>query len=128
MIYLQQNIYRNFEDHKLPFKMKDTKANFLFKEKRNPNDLIDIDFDNIEMSMPLWDKYMPLYKFPEIYLDNKLEELLNIFGRRQCKSCIEFNTGQELEEDPRRHRSWPLSPKGELLYQGMAGDFNLIDF
>ena len=33
-----------------------------------------------------------------------------------------------LWEDPRRCRSFPLSPKGELLYQGMAGDFNLIDF
>jgi hypothetical protein len=78
--------------------------------------------------MPEWNKYMHFYKFNEIFLDNKLEELLNIFGRRQCKSCIEFGTGQELEEDPRRTRSWPLSPRGELLYQGLAGDFDLIDF
>jgi len=69
--------------------------------------------------MPEWDKYMPYYKFPEIFLDNKLEELLNIFGRRQCKSCIEFPTGTILEEDPRKHRSYPLSPRGEALYQGM---------
>jgi len=32
--------------------------------------------------MPEWNKYMPYYKFNEIFLDNKLEELLNIFGRR----------------------------------------------
>lgn len=66
--------------------------------------------------MPEWDKYLQYYKFPEIFLDNKLEELLNIFGRRQCKSCFEFNTGTELEEDPRKVRSFPLSPRGEALY------------
>jgi len=59
--------------------------------------------------MPEWSKYLNRYKFNEIFLDNKLEELLNIFGRRQCKSCIEFNTGTELEEDPRKTRSFPLS-------------------
>ena len=64
---------------------------------------------------------MHYYKFNEIFLDNKLEELLNIFGRRQCKSCIELPTGTEIEEDPRSVRSFPLSPKGEKLYQGMAG-------
>lgn len=82
MMYLQQNILRNWEDHKLPFKMKDQKANFLFKQMRNPNDLINLDLENEEERFPLWDKYAALYKFPEIYLDNKLEELLNIFGRR----------------------------------------------
>lgn len=140
------NIQRNFRDHQLEENMKDNKANYLFKQLRLPKDLEIIDIDNIVESFPLWEKYEPLYKFPEIYLDNKLEELLNIFGRRQCQSCIEFNTGAPgkiknvnggedydedfnyLWEDPRRCRSFPLSPKGELLYQGMAGDFNLIDF
>ena len=78
--------------------------------------------------MPEWEKYLPFYKFNEIFLDNKLEELLNIFGRRQCKSCIEFPTGWEKEEDPRRTNSWPLSPKAEENYLGRAGEFNLIDF
>lgn len=32
--------------------------------------------------MPEWNKYMHFYKFREIFLDNKLEELLNIFGKR----------------------------------------------
>ena len=150
------NIQRNFRDHQLEENMKDGKANYLFKQLRLPKDLEIIDIDNIVESFPLWEKYEPLYKFPEIYLDNKLEELLNIFGRRQCQSCIEFNTAPRddkgrikkikningnpngaddydedfsyLWEDPRRCRSFPLSPKGELLYQGMAGDFNLIDF
>jgi hypothetical protein len=81
-----------------------------------------------EQLMPDWGKYMHLYKFNEIFLDNKLEEMLNVFGRRLCKSCIEFNTGTEKEEDPRKIKSWPLSPKGEEHYRSMANDFDLIDF
>jgi len=109
--------------------MKDTKANYLFKSKRYPDFRNFEDFLKADQDfMPQWDKYMPYYQLPEIFLDNKLEELLNIFGRRQCKSCIEFPTGTELEEDPRKHRSFPLSPRGEALYQGMEGQFNLIDF
>lgn len=71
---------------------------------------------------------MPFYKFNDIFLDNKLEELLNIFGRRQCKSCIEFSTGTDLVEDPRKVRSFPLSPRAEKLYRGEGGDFDIIDF
>lgn len=82
MMYLQMNIQRNFRDHQLEENMKDNKANYLFKQLRLPKDLEIIDIDNIVESFPLWEKYEPLYKFPEIYLDNKLEELLNIFGRR----------------------------------------------
>lgn len=122
MMYLQTNIVKNWEDHKLPFKMKDTKANYLFKELRLPNELKKIEeylnADHDQEFMPGWDKYLPYYKFPEIFLDNKLEELLNIFGRRQCKSCIEFPTGTELVEDERKVRSFPLSPRGEELYKG----------
>lgn len=129
MVGLQIYFYQHWEEHRLPFKMKDTKANYLFKAKKAPNlaNKNQGKTDDDEL-MPEWSKYMHLYKFNEIFLDNKLEELLNIFGRRQCKSCIEFNTGQELEEDPRKVKSWPLSPKGEVEYQGMAGDFDLIDF
>jgi hypothetical protein len=57
-----------------------------------------------------------------------LEELLEVFGRRQCKSCIEFNTGTEKVEDDRKIKSWPLSPQAEKDYAGRAGEFNLIDF
>jgi hypothetical protein len=126
LIILQIMLLKNWEAYRLPFKMKDVKANYLFKRAKLAN-LIQ-DWGGEEDLMPEWNKYMHFYKFNEIFLDNKLEELLNIFGRRQCKSCIEFGTGQELEEDPRRTRSWPLSPRGELLYQGLAGDFDLIDF
>ena len=130
MLYLQFHLARNWEDHKLPFKMRDTKANYLFKERRPPGEVQKIESiaNDDPNFMFEWEKYMRLYKFDEIYLDNKLEELLAIFGRRQCKSCIEFNTGTELEEDPRKVRSYPLSPRGEELYAGIEGEFNLIDF
>ena len=71
---------------------------------------------------------MDLYAFEEIFLDNKLEEMLNVFGRRLTKSCIDFNTGTEKEEDPRRVRSWPLSPRGEEYYSKLPNDFDLVDF
>mmetsp|Transcript_21102 Transcript_21102/g.32700 ORF Transcript_21102/g.32700 Transcript_21102/m.32700 type:complete len:166 (+) Transcript_21102:5358-5855(+) len=128
LICLQLRVASKWEEYKLPLKMKDTKANYLFRSLKPPN------LDNKDWGeapddvMPEWNKYMHFYKFNEVFLDNKLEELLSIFGRRQCKSCIEFSTGQELEQDPRNNRSWPLSPRGELLYEGMAGDFSLIDF
>ena len=130
MVLLQLYILRNWEEYRLPFKMRDNKANYLFKKKHLPNQAVllgQFDEDG-ELIMPEWSKYLNRYKFNEIFLDNKLEELLNIFGRRQCKSCIEFNTGTELEEDPRKTRSFPLSPRAERLYAGMAGDFDLIDF
>jgi len=37
--------------------------------------------------------------------NSKLEELLNRFGKRMCKSDIVF--GSELEDDPRKIRTWP---------------------
>lgn len=37
----------------------------------------------------------------DMFLNNKLDDLLNMFGDRRCKSMIEFGTGWEKEEDPR---------------------------
>lgn len=129
MIILQLYLKKNWEEHRLPFKMKDTKSNYLFKKKRLPNEMNkNMGKTEEEQLMPEWSKYMHLYKFNEIFLDNKLEEMLNVFGRRLCKSCIEFNTGTEKEEDPRKVRSWPMSPKGEEHYRRIANDFDLIDF
>lgn len=128
-IILQLYLKKNWEEHRLPFKMKDTKSNYLFKKKRSPNEMNkNLGKSEEEQLMPEWSKYMHLYKFNEIFLDNKLEEMLNVFGRRLCKSCIEFNTGTEKEEDPRKVRSWPMSPKGEEHYARIANDFDLIDF
>lgn len=129
MMFLQGYIKKTWEDQKLPFKMRDTKANYLFKPLRYPDELAEYQLLKQDKGfMPDWDRYLPHYMLPEIFLDNKLEELLNIFGRRQCKSCIEFATGTELVDDPRRHRSFPLSPRGEALYRGMEHEFNLVDF
>ena len=116
LIILQLYFYnaKNWEAHRLPFKMRDTKANYLFKYKRVPNEINkNIGLSEEQQLMPEWSKYMHLYQFNEIFLDNKLEEMLNVFGRRLCKSCIEFSTGTEKEEDPRKVKSWPLSPQGE---------------
>ena len=109
--------------------MKDPKSNYLFKKKRGPNTKNKLmGKSDEEQLMPEWSKYMHLYNFHEIFLDNKLEEMLTVFGRRLVKSCIEFNTGTEKEEDPRKVRSWPMSPTGEEHYRNQANDFDLIDF
>jgi len=81
LILLQWLIRKNWEEYRLPFKMKDTKSNYLFKQKKLPNQVKDFGDDN-DGILPEWEKYMKYYKFNEIFLDNKLEELLNIFGRR----------------------------------------------
>lgn len=130
MMAMQWQVLRSWDDLKLPFKMKDTKSNYLFKQIRYPQELRRLEqyLSGEEPVNEEWKKLLTLYKLPQIYLDNKLEELLNIFGRRQCKSCIEFPTGTELEADPRRHRSFPLSPRGEELYRGMEAEFNMVDF
>ena len=72
-----------------------------------------------------WAKYLKGYAFNEMFLDQKLEELLHIFGRRQCKSCVEFDTGTKLEPDDREVNSWPVSPRDEAI---LGGDFDLVDF
>ena len=52
------------------------------------------------------------------FLNNKLDELLHQFGDRKCKSMIELPTGWPKEEDPRKIRTVPLTPKGQALYDG----------
>jgi len=79
--------------------MKDAKSNYLFRQMRYPYEMRRLEqyLAGEENTATDWSKYIPYYKLEEIYLDNKLEELLNIFGRRQCKSCVEFPTATELE-------------------------------
>ena len=45
-----------------------------------------------------------------LFLNNKLDELLDLFGDRRCKSMIELGTGWDKEEDPRRIITIPMSP------------------
>lgn len=53
-----------------------------------------------------------------MFLNNKLDDLLNMFGDRRCKSMIELGTGWEKEEDPRLCITWPLSPSKRDEYDG----------
>ena len=45
-----------------------------------------------------------------LFLNNKLDELLNAFGNRKCKSMLDLGTGWPLEDDPRLAITWPCSP------------------
>lgn len=52
----------------------------------------------------------------DLFLNNKLDELLEQFGDRKCKSMIDF--GSDKEEDDRNIRSFPLTPKTKKQYEG----------
>jgi hypothetical protein len=52
------------------------------------------------------------------FLNNKLDDLLDMFGDRYCKSMIELGTGWDKEDDPRKCNTWPLSPSGYAEYDG----------
>ena len=52
-------------------------------------------------------------------LNNKLDELLNEFGDRRCKSMIDLQTGWPLEDDPRLAVTWPVSPMMRAEYENV---------
>jgi len=58
----------------------------------------------------------------DLFLNNKLDELLDQFGDRRCKSMIELGTGWDKEEDPRRIITIPMSPT--LLEERYDGDYH----
>jgi hypothetical protein len=43
------------------------------------------------------------------FQDNKLADLLSMFGGRKCKSMNELATGWQDEEDHRKIKTWPIS-------------------
>lgn len=47
----------------------------------------------------------------------KLNELAQLYDPRVARSCIDFNTGTEKEEDPREVRSFPTSPRAYLEFE-----------
>ena len=51
-------------------------------------------------------------------LNNKLDELLQQFGDRRCRSCFEFSTGWDKINDPRQLHTWPLTPETAKDYDG----------
>ena len=44
------------------------------------------------------------------FLNNKLDELLGIFGDRRCLSMMDHQFGEDKEKDNRELLSWPMSP------------------
>ena len=52
----------------------------------------------------------------DIFLNNKLDDLLFQFGDRRCKSMVELPTGWDKEDDPRQNITWPLSPTKQGEY------------
>lgn len=56
------------------------------------------------------------------FLNNKLDELLGVFGDRSCKSMIDMTFGEDKEKDNRELLSWPMSPASK------SNKFRRIDF
>lgn len=56
----------------------------------------------------------------QLFLNNKLDELLQDFGERKCKSMLDLGTGWNLEDDPRLAITWPVSPMLKEDFAEMA--------
>ena len=67
--------------------------------------------------------------FKHTFLNNKLDELLEDFGNRRCKSMTDLSTGWSLEDDPRLVITWPSSPGLAQDYEdlGLLQPFTKID-
>lgn len=54
-------------------------------------------------------------------MNNRLDDLVNEFGRRKYKSCIIFDSHlqQEKIDDPRKTVTWPLTPEQIEKYSNM---------
>lgn len=63
----------------------------------------------------------------QLFLNNKLDELLTQFGNRRCKSMMDLATGWELEMDPRLAVTWPISPQLREDYADMDLKFTKED-
>jgi len=47
----------------------------------------------------------------DLFLNNKLDDLLKMFGDRKCRSAVELSTGWEKVQDPRKIVTWPMTPE-----------------
>lgn len=63
----------------------------------------------------------------QLFLNNKLDELIHSFGDRKCKSMMEFATGWGLEDDPQERITYPISPRMRDDYLDMGGTFKAED-
>ncbi len=48
----------------------------------------------------------------DMFLNNDLDDILKRFGERKCESMREFDN--DKEEDPRKTKSVPASPKSDF--------------
>lgn len=61
--------------------------------------------DGLDMTK---DRLLKKQKFSSTFVDRKFDELIKMFGGRYCKSDVVV--GNPKEEDPRRVRTWIMSP------------------
>ena len=83
--------------------------------KRKIGDEIDLDKESRAKMMK--DLLSKVKSNKDLFLNNKLDDLLADFGERKCRSCIEWPTGWEKELDPRKIRTAPLTPNTRDLYE-----------
>jgi len=99
----------SYELYKLPDYLKYT------EQEKKQNFAVSSGYDGEDLDREAREKMMKglinkVKGNKDIFLNNKLDELLNQFGDRKCKSMIELGTGWDKEEDPRKTKTWPISP------------------
>ena len=52
----------------------------------------------------------------QLFLNNKLDELIHSFGDRRCRSACDLQTGWDLENDPQLRVTYPVSPTTRLEF------------
>ena len=63
----------------------------------------------------------------QLFLNNKLDELIHAFGDRRCKSMMDLGTGMELEDDPQERNTYPVSPRCVEDFDAMDIKFRAAD-
>jgi len=63
----------------------------------------------------------------QLFLNNKLDELIHSFGDRKCKSMMDLATGWPLEDDPQERVTYPISPIMRFEYAEMGVTFHVED-
>jgi hypothetical protein len=63
----------------------------------------------------------------QLFLNNKLDELICAFGDRRCKSMMDLGTGMDLEDDPQERLTYPVSPRLAEDFFEMEVQFNKAD-
>ena len=59
------------------------------------------------------------------FKDRKIADLLEWFGKRHCQSHLDFERDYDIESDPRKTITWPVSPtEFEDLLQRIDNGFH----